>query len=65
MGKCVKIVRCVECGRIIPDEEASWRVCSMCGDSICLAHTYYMRVKRTGLYESYYDVIRVCKKCKI
>lgn len=65
MSRSIKTARCVECGRVIPYEEASWRKCSMCGDSICLEHTYYMRVKRTGLYEAYYDVVRVCRKCKV
>jgi uncharacterized UBP type Zn finger protein len=65
LSRDVKPARCVECGRLIPEEEASWRVCSMCGDSICLEHTYYMRVKRSGLYDTYFDVVRVCKRCKI
>ncbi len=56
---------CVECGRQIIDEEAEWRRCHICGDSICLNHTYYMRVKRTALYDIYYDVLRVCKRCRI
>ena len=39
-------VKCVECGSIIPLSEKAWRKCFMCGDSICIEHTYFILTRR-------------------
>jgi hypothetical protein len=46
----------------MPKEEGwRWMRCEICRRPICIDHTYYIRTRRQGLYESYYDTLRVCK----
>lgn len=54
---------CIECGRALMPKEEGWRWmrCEICRRPICIDHTYYIRTRRQGLYESYYDTLRVCK----
>lgn len=59
------VTKCTHCGRIIEPDEKTWRKCFMCGDPICLLHTYFLRTRRQGLYDYYDDVVRVCKRCRI
>ncbi|MCL4436897.1 MAG: hypothetical protein M1503_12795 [Thaumarchaeota archaeon] len=58
-------VKCVECGSVIPLGEKAWRKCFMCGDPICIEHTYFIRTRRQGLYDYYDDAVRVCRRCRI
>ncbi|MCP8310162.1 MAG: hypothetical protein L6M37_01320 [Candidatus Methylarchaceae archaeon HK02M1] len=62
-----KELQCKDCGRILGFEGRGlrWEKCQICGDIICLDCTYYNRVKREGLFDYYYDVVRVCKKHRI
>ena len=57
--------KCVECGRIVDPSERDWRKCYMCGDPICIEHSYYLKTKVKGLYDYYYDTVRVCKRHKV
>jgi predicted RNA-binding Zn-ribbon protein involved in translation (DUF1610 family) len=61
----LKIFKCTQCGRAIEPDEKTWRKCFMCGDPICLEHTYFLKTRRQGLYDYYDDVVRVCKRCRI
>ncbi len=57
--------KCVECGRFVDPSEREWRKCYMCGDPICIEHSYYIKTRVKGLYEYYNDTVRVCKRDKI
>ncbi|MFQ6135302.1 MAG: hypothetical protein ACE5KU_05765 [Nitrososphaerales archaeon] len=59
------VLKCTQCGRAIKPDERTWRRCFMCGDSICVEHTYFIRTRRQGLYDYYDDIVRVCRRCRI
>ncbi len=61
----LRVDACWECGKPLPVKELEWRKCQMCGRPICLEHAYYIRARRKGLYDSYYDSVRVCSRCKV